>query len=104
MLKELNPNKAKELENRMKKDLLDPSSLFPIRIPSYYIGLLMINAFILNGVYDYETNKRPFINKILDKVNLVNIDTGATYRCVALKVLRNKIDITDTKKIIKTTF
>lgn len=76
VLKELNSNKAKELENRMKKDLLDPSCLFPIRIPSYYIGLLMINAFILNGVYDYETNERPFINKILDKVNLVKIDSN----------------------------
>ena len=35
------------------------------------------------------------------KLNLVNIDTGATYRCVALKVLRNKLNIDDKEEIIK---
>lgn len=35
------------------------------------------------------------------KLNLVNIDTGATYRCVALKVLRNKLNINDKEEIIK---
>ena len=34
------------------------------------------------------------------KLNYVNIDTGATYRALALKVLRNNIDITDEKAII----
>ena len=34
------------------------------------------------------------------KYNLINIDTGATYRCVALKVLKNNIDINDKEKII----
>lgn len=35
------------------------------------------------------------------KLNLINIDTGATYRCVALKTLENNIDIEDTDKIIE---
>ena len=35
------------------------------------------------------------------KCNLVNIDTGATYRCVALACLNNNIDINDTDKIIE---
>ncbi len=35
------------------------------------------------------------------KLNLVNIDTGATYRCVALKALRNKLNIDDKEEIIK---
>ena len=35
------------------------------------------------------------------KLNLVNIDTGATYRCVTLKVLRNKLNIDDKEEIIK---
>ena len=35
------------------------------------------------------------------KLNLVNIDTGATYRCVALKALRNNLKIEDTDKIIE---
>lgn len=35
------------------------------------------------------------------KCNLVNIDTGATYRCVALAMLRNNISLDDLDKIIK---
>ena len=33
--------------------------------------------------------------------NLVNIDTGATYRCVALKALRNNLKEEDKEEIIK---
>ena len=35
------------------------------------------------------------------KLNLVNIDTGATYRCVALKALRNNLNLEDKEKIIE---
>lgn len=42
------------------------------------------------------------IAKILsEKLNLVNIDTGATYRCLALKTLENNIELSDEEKIIK---
>lgn len=34
------------------------------------------------------------------KLNLVNIDTGATYRCVALAMLRNNLTFDDLDKII----
>ena len=34
------------------------------------------------------------------KLNLINIDTGATYRCVALKALRNNITLEEKEKII----
>lgn len=34
------------------------------------------------------------------KLNLVNIDTGATYRCVALASLRNNLTLDDKKEII----
>lgn len=34
------------------------------------------------------------------ELNLINIDTGATYRCVALKALRNNISLEETDKII----
>lgn len=34
------------------------------------------------------------------KLNLLNIDTGATYRCVALSAIRNNISLKDIKKII----
>lgn len=42
------------------------------------------------------------IAKILEeRLNLVNIDTGATYRCIALKMLQNNVDIKDEDKIIE---
>lgn len=42
------------------------------------------------------------IASILSKrLNLVNIDTGATYRCVALKALRNNLKVEDKDEIIK---
>ena len=37
---------------------------------------------------------------LAEKLDLINIDTGATYRCVALLALRNNIDIKDEEKLI----
>lgn len=40
--------------------------------------------------------------KILsEKLNLVNIDTGAMYRCVALAAIRNNLKLEDEKEIIE---
>lgn len=42
------------------------------------------------------------IAKLLsEKLNLVNIDTGATYRCLALKTLENNIELKDEQKIVE---
>ncbi|MBO6145299.1 MAG: (d)CMP kinase [Bacilli bacterium] len=42
------------------------------------------------------------VAKILsERLNILNIDTGATYRCVALKTIQNNIDIKDEEAIIK---
>lgn len=42
------------------------------------------------------------VTKLLaEKLNLVNIDTGAMYRCCALASLRNNISLEDEKGIIK---
>ena len=41
------------------------------------------------------SGKGTLAKALAKKLNLVNIDTGATYRCVALKVLKNNIDIND---------
>ena len=38
-----------------------------------------------------------------EKLNLVYIDTGATYRCVALSIIENNIDINDKEKIVELT-
>lgn len=47
------------------------------------------------------SGKGTLAKAIAKELNLVNIDTGATYRCVALKVLRNNVALDDEEKIIE---
>ena len=47
------------------------------------------------------TGKGTVAGILAEKLDLVNIDTGATYRCVALLCLRNNIDVTNEEEIIK---
>jgi cytidylate kinase len=46
------------------------------------------------------SGKGTLAKALSEKLNLVNIDTGATYRCVALKVLQNDIELSDIDSII----
>ena len=46
------------------------------------------------------SGKGTLAKALSEKLNLVNIDTGATYRCVALKTLRNNISLDEKDKII----
>lgn len=45
------------------------------------------------------SGKGTIAKKIANKINAINIDTGAMFRCVALKALREKISIEDKDKI-----
>jgi len=45
------------------------------------------------------SGKGTVCSLVAKKCNLLNIDTGATYRCIALEVLRNNILINDIDKI-----
>ncbi len=47
------------------------------------------------------SGKGTLAKALAEKYNLVNIDTGATYRCVALKALRNNITLDEPEKIIE---
>ena len=47
------------------------------------------------------SGKGTLAKALSEKFNLVNIDTGATYRCVALKTLQNNISLDETDKIIE---
>lgn len=47
------------------------------------------------------SGKGTIANRIANELNLVNIDTGATYRCLALAVLRANVEIDDTENILK---
>lgn len=47
------------------------------------------------------SGKGTLAKALSEKFNLVNIDTGATYRCVALKVLKNNVSIDEVDKIIE---
>ena len=46
------------------------------------------------------TGKGTITSLISKEMGLVNIDTGATYRCVALYTIRNNIKLEETQKII----
>lgn len=47
------------------------------------------------------SGKGTLAKALAEKYNLINIDTGATYRCVALKTLRNNISLDESEKIIE---
>ena len=47
------------------------------------------------------SGKGTITKLVAQRLNLVNIDTGAMYRCVALKAIRNKIDSTQIDKVEK---
>ena len=46
------------------------------------------------------SGKGTLASALASKFGYVNIDTGATYRCVALKILKNNISLDDEEKII----
>ncbi len=46
------------------------------------------------------SGKGTVTKKVANKLGLTNIDTGITYRCVALEVLNRGISLEDTNKII----
>lgn len=47
------------------------------------------------------SGKGTVTKQIANKLGLVNIDTGSTYRCVALEVLNRNIPLEDKEKIIE---
>ena len=47
------------------------------------------------------SGKGTVTKQIANKLGLVNIDTGSTYRCVALEVLNRNISLEDREKIIE---
>lgn len=76
VLKQLDKQASDELVDDMKKAMLLPQSLFPIRISGYYTGALLINTMILAGEYNYVPGNRPVISEILnsmDSISAVNV-------------------------------
>lgn len=47
------------------------------------------------------SGKGTITKKIEEKLGFLNLDTGATYRCVALQTLREGLTLNDEKEIIK---
>ena len=47
------------------------------------------------------SGKGTLAKALAKKLNLINIDTGAMYRCVALKTLRNNISLDEKEKVIE---
>ena len=48
------------------------------------------------------SGKGTVTKKVANKLGLINIDTGITYRCVALEVLNKNISLDDKEQIIET--
>ena len=47
------------------------------------------------------SGKGTVTKKIEEELGFLNLDTGATYRCVALQTLKENVDLKDEEKIIK---
>ena len=47
------------------------------------------------------SGKGTVTKRIEKEMGFLNLDTGATYRCVALEVLRRKINIKDENAIVQ---
>lgn len=47
------------------------------------------------------SGKGTVTKRVANKLGLINIDTGITYRCVALEVLNQKVSLDDKDKIIQ---
>ena len=50
------------------------------------------------------SGKGTVTKALSNKLGLMNLDTGATYRCIALSCLRKKIGLDEEEKIIKEIF
>ena len=59
VLEQLAPERARELEEQMRKKLSDPEFLLPARISCYYTGALLVNALKNAGEYAFEPGGRP---------------------------------------------
>ena len=44
------------------------------------------------------TGKGTITKLVAERLNLINIDTGAMYRCVTLRALQKGIDMSDTER------
>ncbi|MBQ3146072.1 MAG: (d)CMP kinase [Clostridia bacterium] len=58
-------------------------------------------AFIVGIDGPAGSGKGTVTKRVANKLVLINIDTGSTYRCVALEVLNRNINIDDIEKIIE---
>ena len=47
------------------------------------------------------SGKGTVTKRIEKELGFLNLDTGATYRCVALQTLKENVDLKDEEKIIK---
>ena len=87
-----------EVENDEKSKL--KNSILEI-IKRLEKGTIKMNNIIIAIDGPAGSGKGTLAKALSEKLNLVNIDTGATYRCVALKVLRNNITLEEKEKIIE---
>lgn len=72
VLMQLDAEKADKFIENIRKSITNPKHFFPIRIPCYDIGTLMINAMINADSFDYESPHRPVMPNLLNSINCNN--------------------------------
>lgn len=68
VLKQLDGKAATVLTDRMRETFAKPGSLFPIRIPCYDTGALMIHAMLGAGTDPFASGERPKIVEVLKEI------------------------------------
>lgn len=71
VLEQLDKDKAKKLIEDMQGCMTKPEYFFPIRISSYYTGVLMIKAMSDAGQYTYSKRVSPRVCELLDEMDNV---------------------------------
>jgi len=80
-----------------------PRLFVPLQYRSFILFKERVNIMNITIAIDGPagSGKGTLAKELAKKFNLINIDTGATYRCVALKALRNNIKLEEKEKIIE---
>lgn len=83
VLKQLDPEKASALTDRMRAAMTKPDYLFPIRISSYYTGALVINALLQAGMYSFDPAVRPAALSVLKDIDGIDGQFPENKTCIA---------------------
>lgn len=101
VLMQLDKAKADKFIDNIRASITNPKYFFPIRIPSYDIGTLMINAMINAKKFDYASPHRPVMPNLLNSINCNDCSRFLTGSGIPEVTEALNAYITETKNIIE---